>query len=229
MALGARTRAARKRRRWSLRTLGERVGLTPSRISQIERGHGAGASLEVWFALAQALGTFLKVELGRDPIQEPDDAGHLAIQELALRAGREIGRLRMFEVPTRPAEPSLSVDVCLRDDRKRLLIIQECWNTFGNINAAVRSTRRKVAEAEQLAMANEGERAYRVAAVWVVRDTRRNREILTRYPEVFAAAFPGSSREWLKALTSRDAEPPKEMGLVWCDLRATRLFAWRRP
>jgi hypothetical protein len=68
-----------------------------------------------------------------------------------------------------------------------------------------------------------------VAAVWVVRDTRRNREILARYPEVFAAAFEGSSRQWIKALTTPNAEPPSEMGLVWCDRATTRLFAWRKP
>jgi hypothetical protein len=182
----------------------------------------------VWFALSQALGIYLKVEFGRDPVQEPDDAGHLAIQELALRLGRLTGRQRTFELPTRPASPSFSIDVCTRDEALRVLFIEECWNTFGNINAAVRSTRRKIAEAEQLAVAVGGAQPYRVAAVWIVRDTRRNREIMERYPEVFGAAFTGSSRAWVAALTKKDAEPPSEMGLVWCDVRATRVSAWRK-
>jgi hypothetical protein len=94
----------------------------------------------------------------------------------------------------------------------------------------VRSTRRKIAEAEQLAVALGGETGpYRVAAVWIVRDTRRNREILTRYPEVFAAAFTGSSRQWVAALTTAEARAPAELGLVWCDRAAPRLFGWRRP
>ena len=228
--LGAAVRSARKRRHWSQVVLGERVDLGQTRIAQLERDATSGASLEVWFALAQALGIHLKVEFGRDPVQEPDDAGHLAIQELALRLGRQTGRARTFELATKPAKPSLSIDVCLRDDAQRVLIIEECWNSFGNINESIRSTRRKVAEAAQLAVAIGGDRgAYRVAAVWIVRDTRRNREILARYPEVFAAAFTGSSRQWLKALTARDTPPPREMGLVWCDLHATRLFAWRKP
>jgi len=228
-ALGARVRAARRRRGWTLKQLGEKVDLTLGRLSQIERGEGSSASLEVWFALAQALVMPLKVEFGRDAAQEPEDAGHLTIQELALRLGRQVGRSRSFELPTRPANPALSVDVCLRDDRLRLLIIEECWNTFGNINGSVRSTRRKIAEAQQLATTVGGERGpYRVAAVWIVRNTRRNREILARYPEVFASAFTGSSAQWVKALTSPGVNPPDEMGLVWCDVRATRLFAWRR-
>ena len=90
--------------------------------------------------------------------------------------------------------------VCVRDDVLRLLNIEECWNSLGNINASVRSTRRKIAEAAQLAVALGGEGgAYRVHACWIVRDTRRNREIVARYPDLFATVFPGSSRQWVRA------------------------------
>ncbi len=228
MQLGNAVRTARQRRGWSQATLAAKVDLTQSRIAQLERDAVAGSSLEVWFALSQALRVPLRVEFGRDPVQEPEDAGHLQIQELALRLGRLTGRQRTFELPTKPADPRFSIDVGVRDDQLRVLFIEECWNTFGNINAAVRSTRRNIAEAQQLAVAIAGAGTpYRVAAVWIVRDTRRNREIVARYPEVFAAAFTGSSREWVAALTTRKP-PPTELGLVWCDLSATRLFAWRR-
>lgn len=227
--LGTEILAARKRRKWTRRQLGGKVGLGESRVGQIERGTGTGVPLGVWFALANALGLPLRLELGRDPIQEPDDAGHLRVQELMLRLGRLTGRHRTFELPTRAANPSLSIDVCMRDDRLRVLFIEECWNTFGSINEAVRSTRRKVAEAEQLAVALGGEGgAYRVAAAWVVRDTRRNREVVSRYPEVFAAAFTGSSRQWVRALMTAGVAPPRDLGLVWCDVSATRLFARRK-
>jgi transcriptional regulator with XRE-family HTH domain len=217
------------RRRWSQVALGGKVGLTSQRVSQIELGQAQSVPLETWFALAAALDIPLKVELGRDANQAPDDAGHLAIQELMLRLARETGRAKTFELATKPANPSYSIDVGTRDDANRVLIIQECWNSFGNINESIRSTRRKIAEAEQLAVAIGGENGpYRVAAVWIVRDTRRNREILTRYPEVFASAFTGSSMEWVRALITVGAAPPAELGLVWCDLRATKVFAWRK-
>lgn len=227
--LGNAVRNARRRRNWSQATLAAKVDLTQSRIAQLERDAVAGSSLEVWFALSQALRLPLRVEFGRDTAQEPEDAGHLGLQELALRLGRLTGRQRTFELATKPANPSFSIDAGVRDDSIRVLFIEECWNTFGNVNAAVRSTRRKIAEAEQLAIALGGEAGpYRVAAVWIVRDTRRNRDIVARYPEVFAAAFTGSSRHWVRALTKAAVEPPVELGLVWCDLRATRLFAWRK-
>ena len=56
--------------------------------------------------------------------------------------------------------------------------------------ASVRSTNRKLAETQALAVALGGEAGpYRVAAVWVVRDTPRNRAVLARYPETFDATL----------------------------------------
>jgi transcriptional regulator with XRE-family HTH domain len=227
--LGGKVRTARLRRGWSQRLLGERVGLCSTRISQIERGLGTGLPIPLWFALAAALGLALKVEFGRDPAIEPTDAGHLGMQELMLRLGRETGRVRNFELPTRSADPSLSVDVGWRDDACRVLILNECWNTFGSINASIRSTRKKMAEAEALAAAIGGDDGpYRVAACWSVRDTKANRELLARYPEIFATAFTGSSLAWVRALTTPGASPPTELGLVWMNSSCTRLVAWRR-
>jgi hypothetical protein len=179
----------------------------------------------------------LRIELSRDVREEPADAGHLAIQELVMRLGRRAGHGATFELPTRPSNPAYSTDVGLRDDRARRLILVECWNTIGDVGAAVRSTNRKRAEAEGLAAAIGGGRSttggdlpgkpYTVATVWVVRATRRNRDLISRYPELFASRFPGSSRAWVQALT-RGTPPPADLGLVWCDVRATRLYAWRR-
>ena len=102
-----------------------------------------------------------------------------------------------------------------------------------------RSTNRKVADTHGLAAAIGGGRPadsdhpdepgapYAVGTVWVVRATRRNRELLARYPELFASRFPGSSVGWLRTLTS-GAPMPTEPGLVWCDVAATRLNAWRQ-
>jgi transcriptional regulator with XRE-family HTH domain len=229
IGLGNSIRAARKRRRWSQSQLGDKVGLTGQRIGQIELGGATSATLETLFALSHVLSIPLRVAYQRDPDADVVDAGHLRIQELVLRLGRLTHRARLFELPTRPQDPTHSIDVCLRDDAMRVLFINECWNTFGNINASVRSTHRKVAEAEQLAVAIAGERGpYKVAAVWIVRDTRVNRALIARYPDVFAAAFPGSSAAWVKALTQSGTMPPTQPGLVWADVNGRRIYAWRR-
>ena len=148
------------------------------------------------------------------------------MQELVLRLGRAAGFERHFELSTKPAEPWRSADVALGMDRRKVAIDVECWNVIGDIGASARSTARKQAELEAIAVARWGPDA-RACSVWVARDTARNRALVARYPEVFATRFPGSSRGWVSTLTI-GSEPPSEPGLVWCDVGATRLYAWRR-
>jgi transcriptional regulator with XRE-family HTH domain len=225
-AEGAKIRRARKRKRWTQASLGARIGLAQPTISDLERGEGANLSVLVWQEVASLLGLNFDLSLGRDPFEEPADAGHLGIQELILRLGRQNDLKRTFELPTKPADPQFSTDVGLIDDLNRSLVQVECVNTFGKINAAIRSSDRKRAEAEAHAIATGQGEPYSVHQVWVIRATRRNRELLARYPELFATRFPASSRAWVDALTN-GASPPKEMGLVWCDVAATRVFEWR--
>lgn len=226
--LGGEIRVSRRRRRWTQRQLGDRVGLDQTSISALECGQGGSFSLDTWQRVALALERPLRVELGADARSEPADAGHLAIQELVLRLGRAAGYTGVFELPTRPADPARSVDVGLRDDRRRRLTLVEAWNTIGDVGAAARGFSRKLAETGQLAPALGGERPYRVSGCWIVRATARNRALVARYPEVFASRFPGSSTAWVRALAT-GGEPPEQPGLAWCDVAATRLFAWRRP
>lgn len=215
--------------------LAGRVGISRSRLAVIEAGRGNGVPAEVWFALGEALGIYLRFEFGRDPLTHLADAGHLDIQELALRASKPGGWLGGFELRTRATDPSRSVDVPLIDQRRRRLVVGECWNTFGDLGAAVRSSDRKVVEAADLAVvkgAQAGEGAerdgepYQVGLCWIVRDTKANRALVDRYQHIFKARFPGSSAQWIKALT-RGGPMPKEPGLIWCDVQATRLFARR--
>lgn len=226
--LGGQLAAARRRRRLTQGQVGELVGVARSTVSAAERGGGAGLTLDTWQRLALAVDRPLIVDLQRDRLDEPADAGHLAIQELILRLGRRAGYRTTFELPTRPENPRHSVDVGLRDDRRRRLVLVEAWNTIGNIGAAVRSTNRKIAEADALAAALWGEGRHDIAGCWVVRATRTNRDLVARYPELFAARFGGSSIGWVMALEQAQ-DPPATPGLVWCDVRATRLYAWRRP
>jgi transcriptional regulator with XRE-family HTH domain len=225
--LGGEIRNARRRRRASQRALAAKAGIGQATLSRLERGRGGSLSLDSWQRVALALGRDLRIELSRDPLEEPADVGHLGIQELLLRLAARVGMKGSFELPTRPADPARSADVGLRDDRRRRLILVEAWNTIGDIGAAVRSTDRKLVDAARLAVAVGAERPYAVHGSWIVRATARNRELVGRYPHVFATRFPGSSAGWLRALTA-GTPPPAEPGLVWCDLAATRLFAWRR-
>jgi transcriptional regulator with XRE-family HTH domain len=195
--LGGDVRRSRRRRRQTQATLATGVGVVQSTISRIERGHGGSLSLDLWQRVFLALDRRLVVESPRDPRQEPKDAGHLRIQELVLRLGRAAGYLASFELPSRPIDPHRSTDVGLRDDVHGRLILVECWNTIGDIGAAARSTTRKLAETQDLAVAVGHGRTVTVTGCWVVRATARNRELIVRYPEVFGTRFPGSSLRWV--------------------------------
>lgn len=133
---------------------------------------------------------------------------------------------RTFELPTKPSDPSRSTDVGLVDDQHRRLLLVECVNLFGSVNASILSSDRKRAEAEALAVSIGHGEPYTVHVCWVVRATRRNRRLLAAYPELFASRFPGSSKRWVETLT-KAASPPASPGLVWCDAGATRIFEWR--
>ena len=228
-SLGRDVGTTRRRRRIRQADLAAAVGLTQSRISEIERGKATGTPLVVWARIGAALQRPLAMTFSREigPLL-PTDAGHLEGQELVLRLARATGRTATLELPTRPASPSHSVDVCVRDDPHRTLILHEIWNRFDDFGAALRSTDRKVAEASTLAaLIGSDESPYRIAVCWLLIDNAANRAMVARYPEAFATRFPGSSFGWTRALTA--GEPvPDEPGVAWLDLRAQQLVALRR-
>jgi transcriptional regulator with XRE-family HTH domain len=222
--IGGDIRTIRLRRKWSQDELARRAGLGRSGVGRAERGVGS-LDLEALERIATALGVPLVLSIGRDVREDVADAGHLAMQELLIRLARQAGFTTQFELPTRPTEPWRSSDVALGDPVEMVAIDAECWNSFGDIGAASRSSSRKVVELEQIAVGRWGADA-RAALVWVVRSTVRNHALVARYPEVFASRFPGSSTAWVRALTT-GGEVPTEPGLVWCDLATGRLHAWR--
>ena len=120
------------------------------------------------------------------------DAGHLEIQEYLLEIGRRNGRRGAFELPTRPNDPSQSIDVYHVDSRHDCLIIQEAWNRIGDLGASARSS-----SARSQTWSGRGQ-ANRVALCWVVRDSHANHAIVRRFPEMIAARFTGSSIAWVE-------------------------------
>ena len=193
--LGGELREGRVRKRLTQKQVGDRIGVDQSRVCQMELGRGERAPLGAWIAFGIVVDRPLAISTSRSIEPEPRDAGHLGAQELIMRIARANGVHATFELPTRPQQPSLMVDVGLRDDRNRVLSITEIWNRMDDLGAARRTFRHKVAEAEELAVAVGGAKGpYRVSGCWVVRATAANRALLARYPAIFASEFPGSSR-----------------------------------
>lgn len=222
--IGRDVRSMRLLRGWTQTDLAERAGIGRMMVVRIEAG-SAGLDAEVLERLGASFDVPVFLGFGRDAVADIADAGHLAMQELALRFGRRAGFETQFELTTRPQNSRHSIDIAFANASRRVAIVVECWNTFDDIGAAARSTARKVVELAELT-AHRWEGDGRVSSVWVVRDTARNRRLVARYPEVFRSRFPGSSIAWVRALTTRD-DVPAEPGLVWCDLKASRIFARR--
>jgi HTH-type transcriptional regulator/antitoxin HipB len=224
-ALGKSIAAARRRRGLTQTQLAGRLCTNQSKISRLERGE---RPLEVGdlVRVAGAVGLTPRIELSRDPLDRPADAGHLAIQELLVRLARETRGATLVELPLGTGDRTRSADVCVVRRALGELIIEEAWNRIGDVGAGLRSFDHKLALAREAAVALPAPPTI-VTGVWVVRATRANREILATYPALFAARFHGSSRGWVRALVA-GAPAPREPGLVLCDVNATRLFEWRR-
>ena len=67
----------------------------------------------------------------------------------------------------------------------------------------------------------------RVAGCWVVRATRRNRQLVHEHETIFAARFPESGRLWLTAMEHAEASMPDRSGLLWTSVTGDRLFSGR--
>jgi len=174
----------------------------------MERGFGGSLSLDTWQRVALAVERPLRVELARDALEEVADAGHLAIQELVVRVARRAGYQARFELLTRPAEPARSADVGLRDDVHRRLVLVECWNTFGDLGAATRSTNRKLADAQDLAAVIGGGHPAPRTGSTAVGPPREG-------------GSPGKGGPHREAGPPDEVGPPYAVGTVWV-VRATR-------
>jgi transcriptional regulator with XRE-family HTH domain len=218
--LGRELRATRCRRRLTQAALGERVRLSQSEISHLEQGLGGRTSVETWVAIGIALERPIAIGFSRDVVDPlPQDAGHLAAQELVVGMTTAAGWRPRFESPSDPFNPRHSTDVALTAVDDRILLV-EIWNRLDDLGAAIRSTDRKLADVSR--------RRAVVGSCWLLVDTAANREIVRRYPAILRARFPGSSAAWVRTLLLGN-DPPAEPGLAWADTRGARLRELRLP
>ena len=227
-ALGAEVAATRRARHLTLEQLSMQIGLHRTRLAEIEHGEGGSAPLATWVSLGIALNRALAVGFSRD-IAEPRDAGHLAAQELLLRLARATGRDANLELAVGREWRPYSIDVVIRDQLRRVLIVNEIWNRMDDVGASLRNHDRKMDATQSLAVIAGGNGPpFRTAACWVLRATAANRALAARYPEILRTRFSGSSRAWVNCLVRGDESPTKP-GVVWADVAASRLFEVRLP
>jgi hypothetical protein len=113
--------------------------------------------------------------------------------------------------------------------RAREYCLCEITDWIGDVGAAVRDFSRRLAALDRYAVRHmQGDESLPLtAAFWLVRATRRNRQLVADHRHFFHARFPGSGRAWVAALTSRAARLPTEPALLWVSVAGERVFPWR--
>jgi transcriptional regulator with XRE-family HTH domain len=226
--LGTALREARWQSGFSQAEVAKRSGVSQPRISNLERGHGAGATLETWAVAAAAAGEQLVGYLERAPGSDrPRDIEHIRRQNAIVLLARSGGWVAMPELALdRGAVRSRSIDVALLRRQRREAAVVEIWDWFDDVGAGFRSLDGKVGALAQRLSAQAPDGPWRVAALYVVRETRRNRSLVRELAAIFDARFPGAGGEWLEALTTPSVAMPTESAYVWSSstggLRAPR-------
>jgi transcriptional regulator with XRE-family HTH domain len=233
--LGMSLRDARKQRGLTQAQAATRAGLAQTTWSKLERMGNTGYTIETWDRAAHAVGTALNAYLPTATAADaPRDSVHLRNQELVLRTAQS-GAWRGV------AEDSLDTDlrrsrhgdVVLERPSRALSVHEWClvevvdWTD--DVGQSVRDFDRRLAALDRLAVARmRGEGVPpKASGLWLLRATMNNRRLVTDHRLFFRGRFPASSSAWLTSLTSPDAAMPLEAGLLWVDVRGTRIFTVR--
>jgi len=107
--------------------------------------------------------------------------------------------------------------------------LMEVIDWFSDVGAPMRDWNRRLDAVDRYAVARMvgNEPLPRTSGCWVVRATRRNRDLIGRHGHLFRARFPGSGRLWLDSLTDPSVQMPREPALLWVSVAGDRLFASR--
>jgi transcriptional regulator with XRE-family HTH domain len=237
--LGRALRDARRHAGVRQADVGAASALAQTTISRMERGTASSVSLRSWVRAAGCVGTDLKAYLaGATSTDRPRDAVHLRTQELVASVALGGGWKSIPEVAIDDAaRGSRWLDLWLERQlgtRPVEVIANEIQDWFDDVGARFRDWDRRVERVRQLALATrtiegpEGLLLPRVSGLWVIRSTRRNRDVVREHANLFRARFPASSDVWLAALRG-SAPMPDEHGILWASVDGTRLFARHRP
>jgi transcriptional regulator with XRE-family HTH domain len=236
--LGRALKDARLAAKLTQAEVGALAGVVQGTVSEVERGTTATLSHLVLARMAKACGSELHAYLQRvSGAQEPRDIAHLRTQALIASTAEAGGWQATPEAAIEDAaERSRSIAVLLaRAALERAaveLAIVEVLDWLPDVGASLRSWDRRLARVERWAIATRTRErdgatlVPRVSGCWVLRATKRNRQLVRELRPLFAARFQGVGRDWIAALGT-DAPMPASPALLWVSVKADRLWPVR--
>jgi transcriptional regulator with XRE-family HTH domain len=212
--VGAEIRQLRLDAGLTQRVVADAAGIDQSYLAQVELGRSE-PSLTVLQAVGLALGADLVVHLYATTGPAIRDRWQTPILDALLGNLAPIWR-RAVEVPVhRPARGV--IDAVLYRPDAHVFVPTEIQSRIERVEQQIRWAAQKaqsLRSSEVWRMAGTDEAT--ISPLLVVRATRRMRELVTRYPEVFATAYPASARGAYRALTGGSAWPGP--ALLWADV-----------
>ncbi len=231
--LGRSLQEGRARQRWTQAEASARAGLSRSEWSGLELGRRS-ATFWAMSRAAHALGSGLSAYLEQiSAATLPKDADQLRNQELVIRTSKPGGwRPLPEEQLDREARTSRWADVLLERRHQHApteYCVCEIWDWLADVGGSVRDFSRRLDGLDRYGVAHMvgDEPVPKTSGFWLLRATRRNRQLVQDHHHFFRARFPGSGRAWLASLANPAAPLPGQPALLWVDVRGERLFAAR--
>lgn len=192
--------------------------------------------LATWNRAAVAVGVSLDAWIKQTAATTSHrDAVHLRNQELVPRLSKSGGWSGLAEeFLDREARTTRAADVLLvrfsnTNPARREYALWDVTDWIEDAGAVVRDFTRRLAAVDRYALARMlgDEPVPKTAGCWLVRATRRSRELIAEHRHFFRGRFPGSGRAWLAALSNPAAAMPTQPALFRVDVRGTRIYAAR--
>ena len=220
--LGVGLRNARATAVMSQAEAATRARISQARWSELERGLGANAPIELWAVVAAAVGVQLAAFLDAvSGANLPRDMEHLRRQSAVVERATAGGWSPAPEMPVTRGGTGRVIDVLLTRAPRREAAVVEVWDLLLDVGAAFRSFD------EKLAAVRARLPGWTVSGAWVLRGTRRNRGLVAELAPLFAARFPADGRTWLAAFDRPTSALQLAPALLWTDATATTLSPWR--
>ena len=203
----------------------ERVGVSQSSVSRMERGTAGGAPFRTWTAVADVLG--LSIAFGSsidlDPPGTQAMAGSMVDRRLAglelvarlAEAGHWAARSRVVEDSSGTLR---SVNLTLRRFAPPQAVVVRIWDTAVDVESLVDDLD------EELEAARRSTDVDEISGLIVVRTMSSNLRQITQRVSASDPRFQASGSRWIGML--RDPRPARLPGptAIWFDRAATRLI-----